>query len=568
MKKKKNTFTVIRDLTTGYRKMGVFILVVMVLAAFTEALGLGMVLPVLSHLMNPEVPQTGAMGALDKVLTFFPAEYRVELQLGILLAAFWLKNILAAALRGLNAHFTFKLREIWSSQLLFRYLRLEYAQALESKQGVLLQNAIAEPLRVAKSFIIFLNLLAKLILGVAIAAVLLVVDWKVTLVLTFVAFTSFLLINKVLYTYSLRFGRKRLAIDQQANFIGMESLGSIKEVKALGLEKRYRNLLTEQLVLSRKIFTKFSILNHMPENLIEVLAVTSVVGIIFFVQYTGIYDVGNMLAKMGFFIIAGQKMFSCVSFVLAQRMKFAATIPGMFLIHDVIFHPQEMEDLSSGESFQSMEQGIKLEHVGFSYRTGAPVLQDFSMEIPVNKMTAVIGPSGAGKSTIADLLLGLYHPQEGRITVDGRSLSDYSLNSWRKKVGYVGQEPVIFNASVRENILAGKPGASEEEMIQAARIARIHDFVLTLPQGYDTVVGDKGAKLSGGQRQRVVIARVMIRDPELFIFDEATSALDKETEAEITAAMEDLAGRRTLVVIAHRLSTIKKADHVYDLSEA
>ncbi|WP_073477396.1 ABC transporter ATP-binding protein [Desulfatibacillum alkenivorans] len=567
MKKKKSTLAVISDLTAGHRKMGLFILLVMVLAAFFEALGLGMILPVLSHLMSPESAQSGAMGAFDKVLAVFPQEHKMIILLGALLAAFWFKNILAAALRGLNAHFTFKLREIWSTKLLYQYLRMHYSQVLESKQGVMLHNAIVEPRQVAFSFLILLQLVTKLILFLAIALVLVATDWKVTLWLAVIVATIFVSINKLITTYSIRFGKKRLKIDQETNSIGVESLGAVKEVKALGMEGRYKALLKERMERYRRINTAFAIVNHLPENLIEILAVTGVVSVFGYIHLTGATQTTDVLAKMGFFVIAGQKMFSCVSFVLAQRMKFASMEPGMFLIYEAIHHPEEMEALAQGESFRSLEQGIKLERVGFSYRTGSPVLKDFSMEIPVNKMTAVIGPSGAGKSTIADLLLGLHHPQEGRITVDGRDLSDYSLRSWRAKVGYVGQEPVIFNVSIRENILAGRPGASEDEVIQAARIARIHDFVGTLPQGYDTIVGDRGAKLSGGQKQRVVIARVIIRNPYLFIFDEATSALDRETEAEITAAMEDLAGHRTLLVIAHRLSTIKKADHVYDLSK-
>ncbi len=548
--------------------MGFFILVVMVLAAFFEALGLGMILPVLSHLMSSESSQSGAMGAFDNVLAVFPQEHKMIILLGALLAAFWFKNILAAYLRGLNAHFTFKLREIWSAKLLYQYLRMHYSQVLESKQGVMLHNAIVEPRQVAFSFLILLQLVTKLILCIAIALILVASDWVVTLWLAVVVATIFVSINKLITTYSIRFGKKRLELDQKTNSIGVESLGAVKEVKALGMEERYKSLLKEIMARYRRINTAFAVVNHLPENIIEILAVTGVVSVFGYVHLTGATQTTEVLAKMGFFVIAGQKMFSCVSFVLAQRMKFASMMPGMFLIHEAIHHPEEMEVLVRGESFRSLEQGIKLERVGFSYRTGNPVLKDFSMEIPKNKMTAVIGPSGAGKSTIADLLLGLYHPQEGRITVDGKDLSDYSLSTWRERVGYVGQEPVIFNVSIRENILAGRPGASKDEVIQAARVARIHDFITTLPQGYDTIVGDRGAKLSGGQKQRVVIARVIIRNPDLFIFDEATSALDGETEAEITAAMEDLAGHRTLLVIAHRLSTIKKADHVYDLSTA
>lgn len=183
-------------------------------------------------------------------------------------------------------------------------------------------------------------------------------------------------------------------------------------------------------------------------------------------------------------------------------------------------------------------------------------------------MTALVGVSGSGKSTMADLLMGLLTPQSGKIAVNHRDLREFSLASWREKVGYVCQDPFLFNMTLRENILMGKPDATEEEMVSAAKMANIHDFIIGLPEAYDTVIGDRGVKLSGGQRQRIVIARSVIRNPQLFIFDEATSALDSESEAAVRRSIEKLAEKKTIIVIAHRDSTIEKADVIFDLDNA
>jgi ABC-type multidrug transport system fused ATPase/permease subunit len=186
--------------------------------------------------------------------------------------------------------------------------------------------------------------------------------------------------------------------------------------------------------------------------------------------------------------------------------------------------------------------------------------------IPKGKMTAVIGPSGIGKTTIADLVIGLLEPTTGEIVVNGRSLQEYNLRSWRNRLGYVSQDTVIFNTSVKENIRIGKIDAGDEEIENAAKGAAIFDFVMSLPRGFQTEVGDRGVKLSGGQRQRIAIARAILRDPDLYIFDEATSALDHESERLIQKSIEEVGQDKTVLVIAHRLSTIENADVVYDVS--
>jgi ABC-type multidrug transport system fused ATPase/permease subunit len=216
----------------------------------------------------------------------------------------------------------------------------------------------------------------------------------------------------------------------------------------------------------------------------------------------------------------------------------------------------------------ALSSDIRIENLTFRYRPDArPVLENFTMTLARNRMTALVGASGSGKSTLADLLMGLYRPESGSILVNGKPLDSWSLESWRRIVGYVAQDPVLFNTTVRENILLGNPRASEDKITRAAENAFAHDFILRFPEGYDTLVGDRGVKLSGGQKQRIAIARALVRNPEFLIFDEATSALDDESESMIQRAIENLAGLKTLLVIAHRTTTIRRADRVYDLNE-
>lgn len=567
MQNRLSTFNILSDLIKGYRKFALVLFAIMVMAAFSEALGLTMILPILSGLMGSEQQFTGVLKIVDWIVSPFPVEYKALIQLCILVGAFLCKNILAVALRGLNAHFSMKLRELWSAKLLYRYLRDKYENVLEQKQGAMLHNAVGEPSRVSKSILVLLNLATKLILAWGITLMLLLVNWKMTLVLAAIAGLIYIGTKNVVFSYSVRFGKQRLGVNQDINSISAESLGAIKETKICGQESHYRQKLRKELVRFRKIQTKFSIFNHLPENLIEVGAVFAVALVIAFVHFGSDGHSAQLLSMTGFFVIAGQKLFNCLSYIISQRMKFASVLPGIRLIHEIITRPAAMEDLDSGETFDFIKDDIVFKNMDFSYSNGQTVFKGYNMRIPANKMTAIVGPSGSGKSTIADLLLGLLEPRAGAILVNSKNLGDYSLASWRKKVGYVGQDPVIFNASIMANIMAGRPDATEKQVKQAAKAASIHDFIIGLDSGYDTVVGDKGAKLSGGQRQRIVIARAIIRNPDIFIFDEATSALDSETEAAVSRAIDELAGEKTIVVIAHRLSTIKNADVIYDLGK-
>ena len=235
---------------------------------------------------------------------------------------------------------------------------------------------------------------------------------------------------------------------------------------------------------------------------------------------------------------------------------------------DVMETEPEIKDAPDAVELKDVKGRVCYEDVSFHYSDDeATVLSHVSIEIPAGKSVALVGPSGGGKTTICSLLPRFYDVTDGRITVDGQDVRSLTLKSLRSQIGVVQQDVYLFSGSIRDNIAYGKPDATEEEIIEAAKCANIHDFIMELPDQYDTFVGERGARLSGGQKQRISIARVFLKNPPILILDEATSALDNESERWIQHSLEELSKNRTTITIAHRLSTIKNADEIIVITE-
>ncbi len=227
-----------------------------------------------------------------------------------------------------------------------------------------------------------------------------------------------------------------------------------------------------------------------------------------------------------------------------------------------IMDAEPEKDDSQAEEMKVAEGHIEFKNVNYSYNEGEEVLKNVSLDIKKGEKFALVGPSGGGKTTICHLIPHFYDVKDGQILIDGKDINKITRSSLRANIGIVQQDVYLFNASIRDNILYGRPGATEEEVIEAAKRANIHDYVMSMPEGYDTVIGERGVKLSGGQKQRLSIARVFLKDPAILILDEATSALDNTTEILIQNALDELCKGRTTIVVAHRLSTVKNADEI------
>ena len=235
---------------------------------------------------------------------------------------------------------------------------------------------------------------------------------------------------------------------------------------------------------------------------------------------------------------------------------------------DVMETESEIRDADNAAELTDVKGHVRYDHVSFHYSDDeTPVLSDISIDIPAGKSIALVGPSGSGKTTICSLLPRFYDVTGGSITVDGKDIRGLTLKSLRSQIGMVQQDVYLFDGTIKANIAYGKPGASDDEIINAAKCASIHDFIMELPDGYDTYVGERGTRLSGGQKQRISIARVFLKNPPILILDEATSALDNESERWIQKSLEELSKNRTTITIAHRLSTIRDADEIIVITE-
>ena len=232
-----------------------------------------------------------------------------------------------------------------------------------------------------------------------------------------------------------------------------------------------------------------------------------------------------------------------------------------------IMDEEIQEEAKNPKELKNVKGNIEIENASFTYEDENEVISDLSLSIEAGKTIALVGPSGGGKTTLCSLIPRFYELDSGDIKIDGNSIKDVSLRSLRKNIGVVQQDVFLFTGTIRDNIICGNPEATEEEMIEAAKKARIHDFVMTLPEKYDMYIGERGVKLSGGQKQRISISRIFLKNPPIIILDEATSALDNVTEREIQASLEELSKDRTNIVVAHRLSTIKNADEIIVITE-
>ncbi|MBD1825720.1 ABC transporter ATP-binding protein/permease [Cyanobacteria bacterium FACHB-DQ100] len=301
---------------------------------------------------------------------------------------------------------------------------------------------------------------------------------------------------------------------------------------------------------------------YLPEPIFDVLPVISL-AVLASLAMTISSTPESILPLLLTFLLALQRLAIRLRGVAGAFTQFADNSANLQRLSTILDRRDKQFVAMEGERFESLQTDIDFKQVSLSYTNDENfVLQNLSFTIPKNQVTALVGQSGAGKSSIVDLLIGLYQPNLGKIVVNGKSLHHYNQSSWRQHIGVVSQDTFIFNNSILENLRYGMLDATFEEVVEVAQAAQAHEFILSLPDGYETVVGERGYRLSGGQRQRLALARALLKQPEILILDEATSALDSESERLIQRALAKFQQNRTVIVIAHRLSTIVDADQI------
>ena len=404
------------------------------------------------------------------------------------------------------------------------------------------------------------NLIISTLKIVGAFTILMFINFKMTLIL--------IAVTLVMAVFSYRKNRKMRAIflDNRKKIAGVnaqvqDSLSGIRVVKSFANEEIEREKFADcngrfltSKVSSYKLMGVFHAGNGFFQGLLYISILVS--GGYFVAQGTlAASELAIYALYVGIFL-------NPIEVLINFTEQFQKGYSGFRRFTEVVETQPEIEDSPDARPLGRITGEIELDDVSFSYTPENPVLEHVSLTIPAGKTIALVGPSGGGKTTLCSLIPRFYDVTGGAVKIDGNDVRDVTGKSLRSAIGIVQQEVYLFGGTLRENIAYGRPGATDEEIVEAAKRANIHDFIMSLPEGYDTSAGERGTRLSGGQKQRISIARVFLKNPAILILDEATSALDNDSERHIQAALEQLASGRTTVVIAHRLSTIRKADEI------
>ncbi|KOP65405.1 multidrug ABC transporter [Bacillus sp. FJAT-18019] len=377
----------------------------------------------------------------------------------------------------------------------------------------------------------------------------------------------------VIALFGRRFIRRSKRIGEQTTelskyyFAGIsEHFSGIKDIKSNRLEPSHMGWFDKLTRRMEHNFIQFNKINSLSQLIYRLSSVLLVAGFV----YLALGVLHTPAEQLLMIVLIFSRLWPRFISIQSSTEQLVSNLPAFRAMRELQAEYEADRELAGSNAMKEgkaiqLQQGITCSDVNYRYDSSSPVyaLQDINLFIPVNRMTAIVGKSGAGKSTLIDLLMGLIQPENGEVLVDGLSIQDeHRLLSLRGSIGYVAQDPFLFNESIRDNLKLAAPEASDDELWEALRFSASDEFVHRLPLGLDTVIGDRGVRLSGGERQRIVLARAILKRPSILVLDEATSALDSENEQLILEALEQLKGSMTIIVIAHRLSTIRHADQV------
>ncbi|MGO3933965.1 ABC transporter ATP-binding protein/permease [Rhodopseudomonas pseudopalustris] len=340
-----------------------------------------------------------------------------------------------------------------------------------------------------------------------------------------------------------------------------ESLQGIRTVKAFTLEDTMRERIDANIAAVQQTADKMAKVSNRSSPLMETLGGVAIASCLMYAGYR-VVATGATPGQFFSFLTAFLLAYEPAKRLARLNIELNSSLVGARKLLEIIDAPASEPDDSDKPALRLSEARVEMRDVSFAYRADEPVLKNMSFVAEPGKVTALVGPSGGGKSTVLSLLLRLYEVRSGTIIIDGQPIADVSRHSLRQQTAYVGQDVYLFRDTIRANIAFGKPGASDDEIIAAAKAAYAHDFIMSFPLGYDTPVGEHGTQLSGGQRQRIAIARALVKNAPIILLDEATAALDSESERLVQAAIDHLCQNRTTIVIAHRLHTITHADAI------
>jgi ABC-type multidrug transport system fused ATPase/permease subunit len=539
------------------------ILLVILLSAALETFSVAAFFPLLSSLLTDSPNEVGGIlgmvGAVGKLLPIpnpMVAAAVPLIVIFVLKAGFtWLQDVLIAS-RGYNVLYRVK------RQMIERYAGAHYQYHLDSQQGTMIYNLLSASHSVQGVLMTGASMVAMLFKTLALSALLVSVLPIAAIAIAVMAAGYFWVIYSLSkkVSYHLARGSARAGVEQTV--IASEFLSGFRQIITCRAARRWLERFDGQNRIYTDLVVKEQVWSVTPRHVMELSALAMMLGLIMYFRVSSPDRfIAEGLPTLGVLAVALVRLLPGLTALSANWMSVMSQLPNLERVHQILTGPIPMRKDGS-RTLESFEKALSFENVSFGYHGREPLFKDLELTFEKGKVTAIVGPSGAGKTSIVNLILGLFEPTQGRITVDGVPLQEFRQESWLGKIGFVSQDLFMYHASIADNIRFDRDGHSLEATINATKIANAHGFISALPQGYDTIIADRGMTLSGGQQQRLAIARAILETPEILIFDEATSSLDTISEKQVQDAIDKVATDRTVIIVAHRLSTIRHADKI------
>lgn len=545
------------------------------IGALFELVGVSFITQLVSLVTNPKSIHESEMMShvYDTLHMQSDREFILCVVIGLIIVYF-IKNAYLLWINYVQYTFIYNNQLRLSGRLIDCYLKKPYTYHLDKNSAEMVRNVMLDSERFFQMLLSIFLMMSEVLISGLLCLYLLIVDWFITLSVVAILgiFSGLYLVlfkNKAKY-----YGKENQIYDGKMHQSINQALGAVKDIKILHREKYFVNAFVN---CGRKKMTAVrnnNVLGQAPKYVIETVCIGAVLLVLVFKIYQG-EDLTSMIPQLAAFALAAFKLLPSVSKVNNYANLIIFLKPSVDLIYRDIKDTEDMKNFelmdagSSEEFLEEHPKSIRIHEVSYRYpHTERDVLKKVSFEIRLGSAVGLIGPSGAGKSTMADLILGILTPTEGTVCYGSMNVHEHPIK-WSKKLAYIPQSIYLADETIRNNVAFGIEDdlIDEEKVWEALREAQLEQYVKSLPEGLDTMVGERGVRLSGGQRQRIGIARALYDNPEILVLDEATSALDSETERAVMEAIDRLQGRKTLIIIAHRLTTIRNCEQVFKVED-
>lgn len=561
-------------LTVHERKRAGLLLIMILIMALLDMIGVASILPFIAVLTNPGLIETNLfLNNMFQFLNKFGVENNDQFlfALGILVFALLIFSLTFKAITTYAQTRFIQMREYTISKSFVEgYLRQPYSWFLDHHSAELGTNILSEVGRIIGGGMRpLMELISRSIVSFALIVLLIIADPKLALLTSLSLGLFYGIIFFSIRSYLNQIGKKRLKSNEIRFLSISEAFGAVKEVKVSGLEQIYLKHFSNSAEIYARTQVSSSILSQLPRFFLEAIAFGGIMLIILYkMTQTGSFN--NALPIISLYVFAGYRLIPS----LQQIYRSFTTLTFAGPVIDKLYNNKKNLKnvlINKDEKLLDFNKSIKLNNLHYNYPNASrTTLKDINLNIPAKATVGLIGPTGSGKSTVVDIILGLLEAQKGTLEVDGKIITNENLRSWQKSIGYVPQHIYLSDDTVAGNIAFGVDDNDIDQIRveKVSKIANLHQFVMDdLPQKYLTTIGERGIRLSGGQRQRIGIARALYHNPKLLILDEATSALDNETEKSVMNSINNLDNNITIIMIAHRLNTVKDCDIIFKLEK-